>query len=136
MIKNHIPGIVIFTSTMMVANVIPTLAKPVTYDFTVTVTQGSLAGNVYTGSLSYNAEQITGVGTEELGVQEGLTVKMNYFDRDFTEVDDKDYPQFPKLTLEAGDVKQLDFWVQSNERSIWWNQQGWEVELSPRRANY
>lgn len=134
MIKNHIVGMTILTSTMMLINTAPSLAKPITYDFTVEVSQGSLAGNSYTGSFSYDDEQLSGVGKEEIGVTDGLTVNMNFFGKDYTGADDKDHPAFPKLVLENGMVKHLDFWIQSNERKVWWGTPGWQVELSPRSS--
>ncbi len=75
--QNHISGIAIIASTMMVIDVPSSLAKPIAYDFTVEVSQGSLAGNTYTGSFSYDDEQLTGVGQEEIRVTDGLKVKMN-----------------------------------------------------------
>ena len=68
LLQNYILGIAIVASTMMVIDAHPSLAKPITYDFTVEVSQGSLAGNTYTGSFSYDDEQLTGVGKEEIGV--------------------------------------------------------------------
>ena len=134
MIQNYISGIAILTSTTIVINGYPSLAKPITYDFTVKVSEGSLAGNTYQGSFSYDDETLSGVGKEEIGVMDGLTVNMNYFGKDYTEEDDRDYPKFPKLVLEDGEVQQLDFWIESNERRLWWGTPGWEVELSPRSS--
>ena len=132
LLQNHISGIAIAASTMMVIDVHPSLAKPITYDFTVEVSQGSLAGSIYTGSFSYDDEQLTGVGKEEIGVTDGLKVQMNFFGEDYTEADDRDYPGFPKLIFENGNIQYLDFWVEPNERVVWWGTPGWKVELSPR----
>ena len=134
MIQNYISGMAILTSTMIAVNVHPIAAKPITYDFTVEVSEGSLAGNTYQGSFSYDDEKLSGVGKEEIGVIDGLTVKMNFFGKDYTEEDDRDYPAFPKLVFEDGKVQQLDFWIESNERRVWWGTPGWEVELSPRSS--
>ena len=134
MMPNYISGIAILTSTMIVINGYSSLAKPITYDFTVKVSEGSLAGNTYQGSFSYDDENLSGVGKEEIGVMDGLTVKMNFFGKDYTEEDDRDYPVFPRLIFEDGKVQQLDFWIESNERRVWWGTPGWEVELSPRNS--
>lgn len=53
-------------------------ASPITYDFTVNVTQGSLAGKSFSGNFSYDDSTLKGIGAEELGVAEGLTVCMNF----------------------------------------------------------
>ena len=132
MMQNYISGIAIVASTMMVIDARPILAKPITYDFTVEVSQGSLAGRTFTGSFSYDDEQLTRVDTEEIRVTDGLKVNMNFFGKDYTEAEDRDYPEFPKLILENGKIQHLDFWIQPNERVIWWGKPGWKVELSPR----
>jgi len=105
-------------------------AVPVTYDFTVTVTQGRLAGNSFNGSFSYDDANLKGKGVEELGIDEGLTTCMNYLGRTYRETDDTSYPTFPKLRFEDGKIAQLNFWIQPNQRVNWWNLPGWEVKLS------
>ena len=106
----------------------------ITYDFTVNVTQGSLAGKSYNGTFSYDAAKLKGTGIEELGVAQGLTVCMNYFGRNYSEREDSGYPTFPKLVFDNGNIKQLDFWIQPGKRVVWWNLPGWEVKLSKRQA--
>jgi hypothetical protein len=59
---------------------------------------------------------------------------MNYFGRNYTEASDRDYPRFPTLLFENGKINQLDFWVQPQNRVVWWNLPGWEVNLSRRQA--
>lgn len=108
-------------------------ASTITYDFTVNVTKGSLTGKLFSGFFSYDDSILKGAGVEELGVSQKLTVCMNYFGRNYNETDDRDHPAFPKLIFENGKIKQLDFWVQPNKRSIWWNIPGWEVKLSMRK---
>lgn len=109
-------------------------ASIITYDFTVNVAQGSLAGQSYSGTFSYDDSTLKGTGVEKLGVDQGLKVCMNYFGRNYTEASDRDYPKFPTLVLENGEVKHLDFWVQPQKRVVWWNLPGWEVNLSRRQA--
>ena len=109
-------------------------ASIVTYDFTVNVTQGSLAGQSYSGTFSYDDSTLKRTGVEKLGVEQGLTVCMNYFGRNYTEASDRDYPRFPTLVFENGKINELDFWVQPQNRVVWWNLPGWEVNLSRRQA--
>jgi hypothetical protein len=109
-------------------------ASTVTYDFTVNVTQGSLAGQSYSGTFSYDDSTLKGTGVEKLGVEQGLTVCMNYFGRNYTEASDRNYPKFPTLVFENGKINHLDFWVQPQKRVVWWNLPGWEVNLSKRQA--
>jgi hypothetical protein len=105
-------------------------AVPVTYDFTITVTKGGLAGNSFNGSFSYDDAKLKGKGVEELGITEGLTTCLNYLGRTYRETDDTSYPTFPKLRFEDGKITQLNFWIQPNQRVNWWNLPGWEVKLS------
>lgn len=109
-------------------------AATITYDFTVNVNQGALAGKTFNGTFSYDDATLKGTGVEELGVAEGLTVCMNYLGRNYSETDDTSYPAFPKLVFEDGKIKQLDFWIQPNKRVNWWNLPGWEVKLSMHNA--
>ncbi len=111
------------------------LASTVSYDFTVNVTKGSLAGKSYNGSFSYDDSTLKGTGVEELGVAQGLKACINYAGRNYSETNDRDYPAFPKLVFENGKIKRLDFWVQTNKRVVWWNSRGWEVKLSMRQAS-
>jgi hypothetical protein len=105
-------------------------AVPVTYNFTITVTKGGLAGNTFNGSFSYDDAKLKGKGVEELGITEGLTTCINYLGRTYRETDDTSYPTFPTLIFEDGKITRLNFWIQPNERVNWWNLPGWEVKLS------
>lgn len=118
--------------TMVAVNLPEVQAAPVTYDFTVVVTQGSLAGNTFSGSFTYDDEMVEGVGTETLGVEDGLTVEMDFLGENYTETADTDYPEFPQLVFEAGEIQRLDFWIEPGQRAVWWGLPGWEIELSPR----
>lgn len=112
------------------------VAKPVTYDFTVDVTEGKLAGKSFDGSFSYDDEAVSETGTTAIGITEGLQVEMTFFDRSFTAEDDVNYPEFPQLVLEEGEVQKLEFWVEPGaERGSWWDLPGWNVELTPRESD-
>lgn len=108
-------------------------ASTVIYDFTVNVTQGSLAGQTFDGTFSYDDSTLSGTGVEELGVEQGLKVCMNYAGRNYSETDDTSYPTFPKIVFENGKIKQLDFWIQPQKRVVWWNLPGWNVNMSMRQ---
>ena len=131
MIKTSIKVVATVASTMMF-NTLPIQALPVTYDFTVVVKEGSLAGNTFQGSISYDDEVIKGRGAEKISVVHGLKTKINFFGQEYTEKEDQNYPQFPKLIFRDGEIYLLDFWVEPGERDIWWIREGWEVKLSPR----
>ncbi len=70
---------------------------------------------------------------EEVGVADGLTVDMNFLGKDYSEVDDIDFPTYPKLVFEDGEITRLDFWIEPGDRVLWWDLSGWEVVLSPRQ---
>lgn len=109
-------------------------ASTISYDFKVNVTKGPLAANSFNGTVSYDDSSLKGTGVEQLGVERGLAVCMNYFGRNYSETDDTSYPTKPKLVFENGTIKQLDFWVQLQKRVNWWNSPGWEVKLSKPKA--
>ncbi|MEP6488379.1 hypothetical protein NDI43_23615 [Microcoleus vaginatus GB2-A3] len=111
-------------------------AVPVTYDFTITVTKGGLAGNSFNGSFSYDDAKLKGKGVEELGISDGLRACLNYLGRTYRETDDTSYPNFPTLRFEDGKIAQLNFWIQPNQRVNWWKLPGWEVKLSePKKSD-
>src|SRR4028118_956463 len=74
-------------------------AVPVTYDFTITVTKGGLAGNTFNGSFSYDDAKLKGKGVEELGIDEGLTTSLTSLGRTYRETDDPSHPTVPTLQL-------------------------------------
>ncbi len=104
-----------------------------TYDFTVNVNTGSLAGKSFNGSFSYDASTLKKVGKEELTVADGLTVCMNFLGRTYNATDDNNYPNFPKLLFEDGKIKRLDFWIEQGKRVEWWTLPGWQVNYSLRK---
>ncbi|MBE9116704.1 hypothetical protein IQ249_12415 [Lusitaniella coriacea LEGE 07157] len=130
MLQKPIAAIAAVALTTSIVNVRPLQARSIACDFTVTVTQGSLAGNTFNGSFHYDDSALKGTGTEEIGVADGLTVIMNFLGRDYSETADTHYPKFPKLVFEDGIFQHLDFWLESGERRIWWELPGWEVDLS------
>ena len=130
MMRNDLAAIATVAMISIAIDTRPLQAIPVTYDFTVEVTQGTLAGNTFSGSLTYDDEAIMGIGTEEIGVENSLTVTMEFLGQTYSEISDSQYPEFPKLRFEDGEIQQLDFWIEPGERLIWWNLPGWEIDLS------
>jgi hypothetical protein len=105
------------------------LAKPVVYDFKIEVNQGNFKGKTYDGFLMYDDENQNSIIT----VEDGLKVCLNFFEQIHNETKDVDYPKYPKLTLKDGKPETLDFWTESPKRRLWWNRDGWEVTLTPRK---
>jgi hypothetical protein len=110
----------------------PGLAEPIIYDFTVNVRTGSLAGNHFSGTFRFDREAMTGTGRETIAVEDGLAIKMQFYGMYFGAADDVDYPEFPQVNLDDGEVESLDFWVEPGDRGRWWDLPGWEIELTRR----
>ncbi|BAQ64924.1 hypothetical protein [Geminocystis sp. NIES-3709] len=108
------------------------MAKPIIYDFTIKITEGSLQGKSYQGFLSYDDGKLKGETTEILTVKDGLKVCLNFFNQIYDEKKDVDYPEFPQLIFQKGQLEILDFWAESPSRRLWWNRDGWDVTLKQR----
>lgn len=54
--------------------------------------------------------------------------------RGYTEVNERDHPNFSAIVFENGEIQYLNFWIQPSDRVIWWNSPGWKVNLSRRQA--
>lgn len=110
-------------------------AKPIIYDFNINVTEGALQGKSFSGFFMYDDETLEASGREKIGVEQGLRVCMTFFDKNYDETDDFNYPEFPQLVLNEGKVESLDFWIEKGKRQKWWNQEGWSVNLSQRQSS-
>jgi hypothetical protein len=86
-----------------------TQAATITYDFTVDVTTGSLAGQRLEGFFSYDCSTLTGIGSEEIGVEQGLFVSFELLGVTYTESDDFNSPLYPRVLFENGSLTGLDF---------------------------
>lgn len=122
-------------STGLILSSIPGTAQAAiqTYDIVVDVTAGSLEGNQFTGTICYDDEFLMGIGTEEVSPYLGLSTTMNFLGKDYDQTDDTDYPDYPKLILEDGEIQSLEFWVESDQRGSWWNTPGWDIQLTERK---
>ncbi|HEY9633864.1 MAG TPA: hypothetical protein V6D14_10685 [Coleofasciculaceae cyanobacterium] len=93
--------------TTIEANV--TQAATVTYDFIVNVTSGCLSGKQFEGYFSYDSSTLRGIGSEEVGAQEGLSINFEFLDVLYTEANDLDFSLYPRLLFEDGNLAGLDF---------------------------
>lgn len=114
--------------------VTPAQAAPVTYDFTVKVTQGSLAGKSFQGTLRYDDAKLQGQGIETIDAAQGLQVCMNFLGRNYRETQDSNQPEFPKLVFQNGKIQTLDFWIEPGKRLNWWTLPGWETTLTRKES--
>ncbi|MGI0488146.1 hypothetical protein ACN4EK_22115 [Pantanalinema rosaneae CENA516] len=110
--------------------VAPAQAAPVTYEFTVKVTQGSLAGKSFQGTLRYDDAKLQGKGMETIDATQGLQVCMNFFGRNYRETQDSNHPEFPKLVFQDGQIQTLDFWIEPGKRLNWGTLPGWETTFT------
>lgn len=130
--KTAIASLAIATGSTLLSTVLATAAQalPVTYDITITVTDGSLKGNTFTGSFTYDDEKLTYDGQESLSPDDGIAVTMNFLGKDYDATADADYPEFPQIIFQDGAFERLEFWVESEQRGSWWDTPGWNIELS------
>lgn len=84
-------------------------SSTITYDFTVHLTSGPLAGQYFQGCFSYNDSTVKGIGSEEIGVTEGLSIYFEFLGNIYTEKDDFSFPFHPRVSLENGLLVVLDF---------------------------
>ena len=118
---------------------IPVQAEPVqtpdstlnTCQFSIKITAGTLEGNEFYGSFSFDKDKFTGEGEEIVTTEEGLQISMYYLGRTYTASSDRNYPDYPRVTLQDGKVDLVDFWVDPRDRDIWWTGvPGWDVQLT------
>ncbi len=131
--RTAIATLAIATSSTLLSPLLGTTiaqALPVTYDITITVTDGSLKGNTFTGSFTYDDEKLTYSGQESLSPKDGISATMNFLGKDYNATDDADYPDYPQLIFQDGAFERLEFWVESDTRGSWWDTPGWNIELS------
>jgi hypothetical protein len=89
----------------------PAEAFTVTYDFTVTVTSGDYIGS-YQGQFSYDDANLTGNGEESVNAtQDNLSILFTFLGNTYTESDDLDFPEFPQIYFQDGNLLGLNFIV-------------------------
>lgn len=85
-------------------------AAIITESFTAEVVEGPFAGEVATGSFSYDDALIIN-GDEILDPTTSLTVNMTFLGQTYTEADDFDYPLFPGLAFSENIPIFLDYYI-------------------------
>lgn len=83
----------------------------VTEDFTATVIEGLFAGEVATGTFSYDDDLITGSGFETLDPLSSLTVSMTFLGQTYDQTDDVNFDTFPQLDFLDGIPVFLDYFI-------------------------
>ncbi|MCA1990686.1 MAG: hypothetical protein LDL41_01375, partial [Coleofasciculus sp. S288] len=88
----------------------PAQAVTLHWDFQVKVTEGSLTNNTYVGSFHYDDANLSGVGTETLGIADGLKISFNWLGQTVTERYDIQFPTFPTVSFNDGNILTLN-WI-------------------------
>ncbi|MEH2070345.1 MAG: PEP-CTERM sorting domain-containing protein [Nostoc sp.] len=105
-------SIAAFAVTILVAAVAkPTQAALVNYGFTVNATSGDNPGQ-YFGSFQYDDSTLTGIGEENLGVSNGLSILFDYLGTQYTQASDFDYPASPIVSFTNGNLSGLSYLVE------------------------
>lgn len=105
--------------------------NPNVCEFEIEISAGTLAGNRFSGSFSFDRSQLTGEGEEVVTIENDLEISMKYLGRIYVQDDDRDYPDYPRVTLQDGKVELVEFWVDPRDRDIWWTGvPGWDVKLT------
>jgi hypothetical protein len=68
-----------------------------------------LSGQQFEGSFSYDGSTLTGIGSEEVGVKNGLSVSFEFLGVTYTQANDFNYPLYPRVLFEDGRLAGLDF---------------------------
>jgi hypothetical protein len=89
----------------------PATAVPITQGFEVKATEGSLAGQTFTGTFTYESSLLTGNDFEVIDPEGGLTVSFTFAGITYTEMNDIDFPNAPLLFFGNGGVQGLSFTV-------------------------
>jgi PEP-CTERM motif len=82
-----------------------------TNNFNVTITQGNLTGNQFSGLFTYESTLLTNRGLESISADQGLKVSFNFLDQAFTEADDFFASPFPVAQFNDGDVIGLNYFA-------------------------
>ncbi|MEO1400138.1 MAG: hypothetical protein AAFV72_02675 [Cyanobacteria bacterium J06635_1] len=97
------------SATLGVAIVGNVPAQAIDFDFTVTAEDGSLAGEDFFGSFSFDDSGLTGIGTETFGIDDDLEIEFTFDGVDFTAESDIFFPDFPIVEFTDGVIAGLNF---------------------------
>jgi hypothetical protein len=95
------------------------LAATVSYKLSATVVEGPGLGLVSVGSVSFDDSYLV-TGDEILGPLSngGVSIALDAGFAWFTEFEDSNYPDFPKLTFSQFSLVSIDYWVQNNVNGV------------------
>ncbi|MEM9482417.1 MAG: PEP-CTERM sorting domain-containing protein [Cyanobacteria bacterium P01_F01_bin.116] len=110
-------AIVAASAGLLLASSNGALAATQAFDFEVSILDGPLLGDLFTGTLSFDDTSLTNLGSEIIGVDEGLAVNFSYLGSDFTEADDFSFPFFPTVEFSDGEILSLNYFVQQADGS-------------------
>lgn len=88
-------------------------AASVTKSWSVEVMSGMFAGEVGSGTFTYDDSLISNSGEEYINALDGLTLTLNFLGQNFTELNDFEYNLFPSLVFSNGSIVSLDYFVNS-----------------------
>ena len=100
-------GIVLSLATVEATNLGSVQAAIVENNFTVDVTSGMLAGDKFDGNFSYDNSFLTGIGSESLGVPEGLSINFNFLGKTYTAQDSISGGYTPQASFNGGNLQGL-----------------------------
>lgn len=109
-VRNIVGSLGFLSSVWILGETLPVQAVIVTNDFTATVEFGEFAGEVATGTFSYDDDLIVD-GDEILTPFEGLTLELTFLGQTYTEMDDIEFDFFPELVFFEGSPVFLDYLV-------------------------
>lgn len=93
----------------LTAALMPAQAAPVQFDFSATVSTGAFLGEVGSGFIRFD-DAFAGASTVSPGALTGsLEIGFTFLGQTFRETNDADFPNFPLVTLFAGQPVGIDF---------------------------
>ncbi|MEM9483203.1 MAG: hypothetical protein AAGA83_05875, partial [Cyanobacteria bacterium P01_F01_bin.116] len=110
-------AVAVASAGLLLAGSSSALAATQTFDFDVSIIDGPLLGDLFSGTLSFDDASLINTGSEVLGIDEGLSVNFSYLGTDFTEADDFSFPFFPTVEFLDGNLLSLNYFVQQADGS-------------------
>jgi hypothetical protein len=92
----------------------PASAALITESLGVEIVFGPATGETGTIDVSYDTDDITGVGDEILGASD-FSLELMLFGQTFTEANDLDFPGFPELSFADGVIVFIDYIISETD---------------------
>ncbi len=104
-------------ASSMVLAAAPANAATLLQPFSIDVTSGDLAGETFSGSLSFKDSLLSGVGQEIVTAEDGLTLDFDFSGTTFTEADDFGFETglFPEVSFLDGSFSGLNYVVDTGD---------------------